>query len=145
MQDGSRSAAELDDGAMRAPELGESAQPNSSRSLGAGDGRRVPRRRVLLTGKLTYGDGLSMDCAIREESDIGARVVVGPQLLPRQVVLVSVTRGVAYEAQVMWRRGKEAGLRFLKAHPFKSDALEPLSQVELARKLWAETLARGSD
>ena len=86
-----------------------------------------------------------MDCAIREESDTGARIVVGAQLLPRHVVLVSITRGVAYEAQVIWRRGKEAGLRFVTSHPLKTDALEPSSQLELARRLWTESLARSSD
>ena len=109
------------------------------------DLRAAPRRRVLLAGKLAYGEGMSSECAIREESETGARIVVGAQLLPRQVVLVSVSRAMAYEAELVWRRGGEAGLRFHRAHPLKSDAAEPTREVKLARRLWTESLARGSD
>ena len=118
-------------------EMSEGAKPNEH--------RRAPRRRVLLAGKLAYGEGLSCNCAIREESETGARIIVGDELLPRQVVLVSVTRSIAYEAEIMWRRGKEAGLRFHQAHPLKSASVEASSQLRLARRLWTEALARGSD
>jgi hypothetical protein len=108
------------------------------------DNRVVARQRVLLSGKLAYGEGFSADCRIREQSATGARIVVGADLLPRDVVLVCVTAGVAYEAEIMWRRGKEAGLRFGRSYPLKSQtaASEDLPQVRLARKLWADTAAR---
>ncbi len=107
-----------------------------------GNNRVDPRRRVLLTGKLAYGDGFSLDCPIRDQSDTGARVVVGDQVLPKAVVLVSVTQGVAYEAEVIWRRGKEAGLRFTGSHPLKKARDETPSQIKLARHLWLESTAR---
>jgi hypothetical protein len=108
------------------------------------DNRVAVRRRVLLSGKLAYGDGFSADCRIREQSDTGARIVVSADLLPREVVLVCVTAGMAYDAEIMWRRGKEAGLKLHRAYPLKS-ATEPdadLPRLRLARKLWAETMAR---
>lgn len=104
--------------------------------------RAAPRRRVLLSGKLAYGEGLSLDCAIREESETGARIIVGSHMIPRDVILVSVTKGVAYEAQVVWRRGKEVGLKFERAHSLKSETEEAPTQIRLARRLWTESLAR---
>ncbi len=113
-----------------------------SECANAGDNRADSRRRVLLTGKLTYGDGFSLDCPIRDESETGARVIVGAQVLPKSVVLVSVTRGVAHEAEVVWRRGKEAGLRFIRSHPMKASQDETPPQIKLARNLWLESTAR---
>jgi hypothetical protein len=109
-----------------------------------GDNRLATRRRVLLSGKLAYGDGFSADCRIREQSETGARIVVSADLLPREVVLVCVTAGMAYDAEIMWRRGKEAGLKLGRAYPLKTQtpSLEDQPQLQLARKLWAETMAR---
>jgi hypothetical protein len=108
------------------------------------DNRIASRRRVLLSGKLAYGDGFSSDCRIREQSETGARIVVSADLLPREVVLVCVTAAMAYEAEIMWRRGKEAGLKLGRSYPLKSATppCEDLPRVQLARKLWAETMAR---
>ncbi len=108
----------------------------------AADKRAGLRRRVLLTGKLAFGESFSLDCPIRDESETGARVVVGAQLLPKEVVLVSVTRGVAYEAEVVWRRGKEAGLHFTRTYPLKQAKDETPAHIKLARNLWLESTAR---
>ncbi|MHB8284443.1 MAG: hypothetical protein ACYDD1_07180 [Caulobacteraceae bacterium] len=115
-----------------------SVSPNPS------EHRIATRRRVLLTGKLAYGDGFSTDCRIREQSETGARIVVSADLLPREVVLICVTAAMAYEAEIMWRRGKEAGLKLGRSYPLKAETAtsEDLPRVQLARKLWAETLAR---
>jgi hypothetical protein len=115
-----------------------SVSPNPS------DNRTASRRRVLLSGKLAYGDGFSSDCRIREQSETGARIIVSADLLPREVVLVCVTAGMAYEAEIMWRRGKEAGLKLGRSYPLKNEnpPCEDLPRVQLARKLWAETVAR---
>ncbi len=113
-------------------------------STNSGDNRVAVRRRVLLSGKLAYGDGFSTDCRIREQSETGARIVISADLLPRDVVLVCVTAGMAYEAEIMWRRGKEAGLKLGRSHPLKTQtsSSEDQPQLQLARKLWAETMAR---
>lgn len=108
------------------------------------DNRIATRRRVLLSGKLAYGDGFSADCRIREQSETGVRIVISADLLPREVVLICATAGLAYEAKIMWRRGKEAGLKLGRSYSLKARTApsEDLPRVQLARKLWAEQMAR---
>jgi hypothetical protein len=101
------------------------------------ESRVAPRRRVLRSGRLAYGEGLSADCPIRDESVTGARISVGAHPLPREVVLVCLSTGVAYEAQVVWRRGQDAGLRFGRRHELERPAPTPASALRLAQRLWS--------
>ncbi len=98
--------------------------------------RGAPRRRVLRSGRLAYGDGMSADCPIRDESATGARISVGAHPLPREVILVYVSTGVAYEAQVVWRRGQDAGVRFGRRHLLERTAPAPAAPLRLAQRLW---------
>jgi hypothetical protein len=106
-----------------------------------GDARAAPRRRVLRSGRLAYGEGFSAECPIRDESATGARISVGAHPLPREVVLVCVSTGVAYEAQVVWRRGQDAGLRFGRRHELERASPTPAPSLRLAQRLWTHRRA----
>ena len=78
--------------------------------------RAVPRKRVLFGRKLVYAaDGaFTADCTIKDISDGGARIQLGKrESIPAHVTLIDVRAGAAYEAEVVWRRAPQFGLRFL--------------------------------
>jgi hypothetical protein len=101
------------------------------------ESRGAPRRRVLRSGRIAYGEGFSAECPIRDESATGARISIGAHPLPRDLVLVCVSTGVAYEAQVVWRRGQDAGVRFGRRHELERAAPTPASALRLAQRLWS--------
>jgi hypothetical protein len=103
--------------------------------------RRGPRSRTYLGAKLVYGDGaFSLDCLMRDFSDAGARIKVPEGLpIPDQVFLVELRTGVAYEAEVVWRRLPEIGLKFLHQHDL-ANASHP--HIRIMRRLWAEAQGR---
>lgn len=103
----------------------------------AGDRRSAPRRRVLRTGKLTFSPAFSLDCPIRDETEAGARIRTGGAPLPRSVVLVSVTRRIAHEAEVIWQRGEEAGVRFGARHDMDLNPPKPSTPLRHAQVLWS--------
>jgi hypothetical protein len=82
------------------------------------EGRKAPRKRVLLGAKIIYNDGsYSVDCRIRDLSDTGARVVLSASsIIPARVVLLDIRNSIAYEAEVVWMKSPEFGLRFLSKH-----------------------------
>ncbi len=77
---------------------------------------REARRLTLLAGKLVYGDHqLTLDCSIRDCSDRGARVrLFAAEPLPGRVWFLNLSGGLAYEAQIVWRRYPDVGLAFLE-------------------------------
>ena len=78
--------------------------------------RRNTRPRVLLGGKLVYGQSdFSVDCAIRDLTETGARVRLGASILIEdRVWLINLRAGVAYWSTVAWRSPPDLGLHFLK-------------------------------
>lgn len=96
-----------------------------------------PRRRVLLSGKLVYGDNeMTLDCAITDISDTGARVrLQGAQLLVEPIYLVDLRHGVAYRARRAWRREELVGLAFSERYDLRSP---PPELPKLVRQLWIE-------
>jgi len=82
------------------------------------EGRKSPRRRVLLAGKIVYNEGaFTVDCRIRDMSDGGARILLPTgHVIPTHVVLLDVRARIAYEAEVMWIKSSEFGLKFLGKH-----------------------------
>jgi len=99
------------------------------------------RRRVLLSGKLIYGDAdLTADCAIRDLSATGARVrISGPVALPARVFLIEVRTGQAFECEVAWRRLPEIGLKFLSTHDLTTG---DQSQHWMLKRIWVEATHR---
>jgi len=102
------------------------------------DRRHEPRHRAMLTGKLLHGDAFTVDCAIRDIAAEGARINLPDDVeLPAQLYLIEVRNGVAYEAQIIWRRPPLAGLRFLSRHDLKA-----ATKMTHLRRLWLECAAR---
>lgn len=93
------------------------------------EGRRTPRKRVILGGKIVYNEGsYTYDCRIRDLSEGGARVVVAIGLIiPTRVVLIDTRNGIAYESEVVWLKTPEFGLKFLATHSIRG-ALPPQLQ-----------------
>ena len=92
---------------------------------------------MLRSGKLTFSPAFSLDCRIRDESESGARIHTGGAALPRAVVLVSVTRRIAHEAQVVWRHGEEAGVKLgarYELDPTRQERSDPLRHAQV---LWS--------
>ncbi len=105
----------------------------------AGDRRGRSRRRVLQSGKLVFGGGFTVDCAMRDRSEAGVRVRASQDMLPREVVLIAVGEAKAYVGEIMWREGDQAGLRLGEAHDLKG----PVGAAHAhARALWAENALR---
>jgi hypothetical protein len=106
------------------------------------DGKRTARRqRVLLAGRLVYGDAqLTLDCGIRDLSEGGARVrLSSPALLPAQVWLIEVRSATAFRGEVAWRRTPEFGLKFLERHDLRAGTAPELKPL---KRIWIESAAR---
>ena len=103
--------------------------------------RRSARQRVLLAGRLVYGEAeLTLDCAIRDLSESGARVrLSSPVALPARVTLIEVRAGVAYDCEVSWRRVPEFGLKFLARHDLTKNT-DP--EMLVLKRVWVESAAR---
>jgi hypothetical protein len=104
--------------------------------------RRVLRPRVLLSGKLVFKDPpLTVDCAIRDLTELGARVVLAPDIVaPRRGWLVNLRAGCAYETVVIWRAAGLLGLRFGQT----IDVTHPLPEgpMDHLHRLWIECAGR---
>ncbi len=103
--------------------------------------RSGSRHRVLLGGKLVFGVAeFSVDCTIRDLSDACARVKLPMDLATAETVwLIDVRGGVAYRADIAWRKPSELGLTFTERHDLRSPT--PASMTHL-RLLWLECAAR---
>ena len=99
------------------------------------------RRRVLLSGKIVYGEAeLCFDCAIRDLSEAGARIrLSAPMPLPGELFLIDLKTGLAYEARLAWRRSPEYGLQFLHVHDLRDPAALHLKTL---KRIWVEHCAR---
>ena len=73
------------------------------------DRRCAPRRRVMWQAE---ADGAS--CGVRDVNDGGTRIILSPsQDLSGPLVLSIRHRRADYPADIVWRAGSAAGLRFL--------------------------------
>lgn len=107
-----------------------------------GDKRREPRPRAYLGGKLVYGDYFSLDCIVRDINGGGARVqIAAGQAVPDRLYLLELKSGVAYDAEVAWRRYPLIGLRFERAHNL-AEAETP--HLRILKRLWTSTREQGS-
>jgi hypothetical protein len=99
------------------------SDPNSPELPPIAEARKSPRKRVILGAKVVYNEGsYSLDCRIRDLSEAGARIVLGPGLvIPTRVVLIDTRNAIAYEAEVIWLKAPEFGLKFLSTHSLRGD------------------------
>jgi hypothetical protein len=76
------------------------------------EARNMPRRRVLDSGLIRFGD-FSVPCVIRNLSDIGAALDAAPQsFVPDQFALIVVRKKKIYSCTVIWRKGTRIGVSF---------------------------------
>lgn len=107
--------------------------------------RPSTRKRVLFRGVAVdpfRRNGAA--CQVRDISQTGARITVSPITnLPDQLHLIIVRAELAYQARVIWRRGEEVGLAFVKmidlrlpADPSLSHLVQILSQQKGSFLSW---------
>lgn len=105
------------------------------------DRRRQMRQRALLAGKLSTPDAAAtLDCTIRNFSPDGAMIELHAQTyVPRELHLVQITEGVAWDAEVIWRKGNKIGLALKDRHDLK----EPVGkQLRALRAVWSQMALR---
>ena len=76
------------------------------------DDRRLETRSPANARGIVVAPGLELACLIVDQSNTGVRLRLDRNLaLPPRVVLVDVAQATAVEAEVVWRKGQEAGVK----------------------------------
>jgi hypothetical protein len=75
------------------------------------DRRFEPRTPANERG-LVLAPGFEIPCLLVDQSSQGGRIRLDRNLvLPKFVMVIDIAQGVAIEAQVVWQKGQEAGLK----------------------------------
>jgi len=105
--------------------------------------RCKPRRRILKGGIIAYsGRHLTVECAVRDLSDEGAKLIVTDhRQIPDSFELLIELDGFEAQCEVVWRRPDSIGVRFQspprKVEPRRHQVLRPLApqaQASLRRR-----------
>lgn len=100
--------------------------------------RGLQRQPSLLAGKILLVNEVAFDCAIRDISEYGAKVRLSCATpLPHTFRLIEVSRGVAFDATIIWRDHPYVGLQL--AQPV--DLTAPHAPEDLHR-LWLDCAPR---
>lgn len=76
------------------------------------DDRRLEPRSPANARGLIVSPGLELPCLIVDQSGSGVRLRMDRNLaLPKQILLIDMAQATAVEADVVWRKGQEAGVR----------------------------------
>ncbi len=76
------------------------------------EARRAKRQAVLDMGLIRIGD-ISVSCVVRNISDAGAALEMGPQSgIPDQFALIVLPMQKIYSCNVVWRKGRRIGVSF---------------------------------
>ncbi len=76
-----------------------------------GEARAPARARCVV-----LAPGLELPCLMVDQSGAGARLRLDRNLaLPNRVVVVDIAQATAVEADVVWRKGQEAGVKRIGA------------------------------
>lgn len=76
------------------------------------DDRRSEQRSPANARGVVVAPGLEIACLITDASAHGLRVRLDRNMaLPASVIVVDIAEGLAYEGDVAWRKGMEAGLK----------------------------------
>ena len=74
--------------------------------------RTVPRRRLLKTGKISFGGG-TIDCTVRNLSETGAALEVNsPVGIPEHFTLVIEPNHILVPSRIVWRKDTRIGVHF---------------------------------
>ncbi len=81
------------------------------------DKRASDRRRTVLKGRVLFNNRASVfDCTVRDLSDTGAQLTLPDvSALPHEFELEIPSKDILVQAQVMWSRGKNHGVRFVQS------------------------------
>ena len=102
--------------------------------------RRLQPRSPVNARAILVAPGLEMACVILDTSTGGLKVRTDRQLsLPARVTVVDITAGLAIEADVVWRKGAEAGLKLKGQSALRG--LVP-SRLLPAREAWVRAGGR---
>jgi hypothetical protein len=76
--------------------------------------RRVARVRSFVGGRIVFHEGAySYNCIVRDLSESGARVEIpAARLIPRCFFFLTSREEVAFDAELIWRTQKMAGMKF---------------------------------
>jgi hypothetical protein len=76
------------------------------------EARQFPRRRVLKSGSIRFGD-VAISCVLRNLSPAGAALEIGSQVgIPDEFTLIVVPRKKIYSCAVVWRKDRRIGVAF---------------------------------
>jgi hypothetical protein len=76
--------------------------------------RAAPRRRLLKSGKITFGGG-AIDCTVRNFSETGAALdVSSPVGIPEHFTLMIEADHIDMPCRVIWRKQSRIGVCFVK-------------------------------
>ena len=79
----------------------------------ADEHRIAPRRRLLKSGKISFGGGAAIDCTVRNLSETGAALeVISPVGIPERFTLVIEADRIHVPCRVMWRKETRIGVHF---------------------------------
>jgi PilZ domain len=103
--------------------------------------RPKSRKRVLLTGIVTYAEGAySFECTIRNLSETGARLAVGKNMqFPTDFYLINVRDRVVYDAKLVWNNSTEVGATFRDTMPL-AGITDP--KLSFLKRLWMAKATR---
>ena len=102
--------------------------------------RRLQSRSPANARAVLVAPGVEMACLIVDTSSGGLKVRTDRQLsLPPRVTVVDIAAGLAFEADVAWRKGSEAGLKLKGQSPLRG--LVP-SRLLPAREAWVRAGGR---
>ena len=106
--------------------------------------RRERRPRVLLTGRLVFGEAdLTVDCVIRDLTETGARLKLsGQAVLPAKLKLIEVNGGRVHDCEVSWRRLPEIGVSFLSSQDLETGQSGESAELKRLRRMWQDAKAR---
>lgn len=107
--------------------------------------RRIyARHRCLLACRIVFGvGGLTADAVLRDRSASGARLRLNSPLpLPRHFQVLFAKDGECFEAELIWRRGIDLGVRLHSPIDINSPTD---ASIRLLRRIWAEMPARSAD
>jgi len=101
------------------------------------DRRNAERLATSLRGKVFPGQ---IDCVVADFSKVGARLKFSdPPPADGQLIMVVWSSGVAFDAQVRWRRGLEIGVQFRSSRDLRRPAPPHLVEIQA---LWTKRRPR---
>jgi hypothetical protein len=116
--------------------LGTVAPARDAAAPAQNDARRShPRRRVLKSGTIAFNDRFSaLPCTVRDLSETGAHLrVEGTINVPNTFLLIIDLDGLEANCEVLWRKDKDIGVRFLSA-----PRMVPPRRTQVVKALVAE-------